>query len=54
MKEYQVEIYETISRVVTVCAKDEDNAIDRVAERYSNSEYILDASDFQDVEFNLV
>ena len=54
MQEYQVEIHETSSRIITVCAKDEDDAVDCVSQRYSDGEYILDYDDFQEVEFNLI
>ena len=50
MDEYQVKIKETLSRIVTVEAENSDNAIERVA----NQCIILDAEDFQDVEFYIV
>jgi len=54
MSEYKVEIHETSSRIITVSAKDEDDAVDRVSQRYSDGEYILDSSDFQDVSFEVI
>jgi hypothetical protein len=54
MKNYNVEIHETSSRIVTVKAKDEDVAVDKVRELYEGSTYILDYNDFQEVEFNLL
>ena len=54
MDEYQVEIHETSSCIVTVEAENSDDALDKVRERYESSEYILDSSDFQDVEFYIV
>lgn len=54
MKEYQVEIHETSSRIVTIEAEDEDMAVDMVREAHGNGDHILDYNDFQDVEFNLV
>lgn len=50
MNEYKVEIKETLSRIVTVEAEDEADACDRV----SNQGIVLDASDFIDVEFEVI
>lgn len=54
MAEYQVEIHETSSRIVTVIAEDEDIAVDKVRELYEGDTYVLDYNDFQEVEFNLL
>ena len=51
MQEYKVEIKETLSRIVTVEAENENDAIDRVA----SQGICLDANDdFQDVKFEMV
>ncbi len=54
MKNYDVEIHETSSRIVTVKTEDEDAAIDEVRARYEAGVYVLDFNDFQEVEFNLI
>jgi hypothetical protein len=51
MKEFTVYIAETLSRAITLEAEDEFEAFDKVIEQYYNSEIILDADDFVDVEF---
>ena len=54
MDEYQVEIKETLSRIVTVVANSDLDAIDIVETQYSDCSIVLDAEDFQDVEFEVV
>lgn len=54
MQEYQVEIKETLSRIVTVVADSNDEAIANAQDDYNNESVVLDASDFQDVEFGVV
>ena len=54
MNEYKVEIHETSSRIVTVNVENEDDAIDEVRKAYDDGYHILDAEDFQDVEFEVV
>lgn len=53
-KEYNVEIVETLIRVVTVEATSEEEAIEQVMHDYNNAELVLDADDFFDVEFEIV
>lgn len=48
-----VEIKETLSRKIEVVNPDSiDDAIDAVMQSYSNGNIVLDADDFQSVEFN--
>jgi hypothetical protein len=54
MKEYQVEVCETLIRIVTVEATSEEDAIKFVKYDYNNAELVLDSDDFFDVDFNLV
>ena len=54
MKEYQIEIHETSSRIITVNAEDEYEALDRVQIEYTDGEHVLDDSDFQDTQFNIL
>ena len=51
MKEYDVTITETLEMTVTVEAESREEARQIVADRWKNSEYILDADSFKDVEF---
>ena len=50
-KIYRVAITETLRRVVTVAGEDEDDARQRVSDAWHNTEYILEADDFDGVEF---
>lgn len=45
MKEYQVTIEETLSRMVTVNAENEEEAEKIVKEKYLNQEIVLNADD---------
>lgn len=52
MKEYQIEVVETFTKVITVTASNEYWASRIVKDRYMDDEIILDKSDFKSVEFN--
>ena len=54
MREYNVEVVETLIRIVTVEAMNAKDAIKFVAYDYNNAELVLDSDDFFDVDFNLV
>lgn len=51
MNEYEITIRETLEMTVTVEAESREEARQIVADRWKNSEYILDADSFKDVEF---
>lgn len=51
MKKFDIEIFEILSRVITVEAEDELEARLLVKEMYRGEEIVLDADDFQSVEF---
>ena len=55
MKEkiFEVEIEETLQRVIKVKATNEDEAIDIVTKRYKNEEIVLDSDDFMDYDIHL-
>lgn len=53
MKEYAVEIKETLSRIKTVQASSLGEAIDKVMELYYASDIVLDAEDYKEVTFQL-
>jgi hypothetical protein len=54
MKEFEVEVVETLIRIVTVEAMTEEDAIKFVKYDYTNAELVLDSDDFFDVDFNVV
>ena len=54
MREYNVEVCETLIRIVTVEAMSAEDAIKFVTYDYNNAELVLDSDDFFDVDFNLV
>ena len=50
---YQVKITEYLSKIIEVEADDEVDAILLVEEMYCGEEIVLDAMDFDDVEFEI-
>ena len=50
MKTFEIEIKETLSRIVKVKAKTENEAFAIVKQMYNNEDVILDSDDFVDVE----
>ena len=48
---YKVNVEELLSRIVEVDAENEEEAEDKVSEMYMNEDIMLDASDFQSVEY---
>lgn len=52
-KEFKVEIKEILSRIVTIKAKSEEEAYQKVKQLYKNEEIVLDDNDFLDVEFTV-
>lgn len=53
MKEYAVEIVDTLSRVVHLEADNEHEALVTVSDMYYNEEIVLDASDNIDTDFQI-
>lgn len=51
-KIYEIEIEETLQKVVKIKANSLDEAIDIAKERYRNEEYILDENDYKGAEFS--
>jgi hypothetical protein len=51
MKTYKIRIIETLSRDVEIQANDIDDAFDEIEHKYQSGEIVLDADDFQGVEF---
>ena len=48
---YKVNVEELLSRIVEVEAENEEDAEEKVREMYRNEEIVLNASDFQGVEY---
>ena len=48
---YKVNVEELLSRIVEVETENEEEAEDKVREMYMNEDIVLDASDFQSVEY---
>ena len=48
---YKVNVEELLSRIVEVEAENEEEAEEKVRVMYMNEDIVLDASDFQSVEY---
>ena len=48
---YKVNVEELLSRIVEVEAENEEETEEKVREMYMNEDIVLDASDFQSVEY---
>ena len=51
--EYKIEIKETLSRIITVEAENENEAIVKARLKYKAEEIVLDNSDYIDTEFDI-
>lgn len=54
MKTYAVVIRETLQRIIYIDAKSAEEAKDKVEEHYRNEDIVLDPSDYQDTEIEVV
>ena len=54
MKRYNVEIIETLCRVVEVKAECIDDAIEQIDDQYREVNIVLDNTDFQDVRIDAI
>lgn len=54
MKEYNVEITETLQKTITIMAESEEDAIEKAKESYYAEEIVLDDSAYIDTEYNIV
>ena len=54
MKVFHVAVNETLSRTISVQADNPNDAFLIVRNAWRNSEFVLDAGDFFDVDFNVV
>ena len=51
MKEFKIEIVETLQKTIVVLSDNLENAIDKVREHYYNGEIVLDSNDFIETKF---
>jgi len=54
MKEYNVEITETLQKTVKIMAESEEDAIEKAKESYYAEEIVLDDSAYIDTEYKIV
>ena len=54
MKEYEVEIIETLQKTITIEENSPEEAAMLVETGYKNEEYVLDADHFVDVDFRTI
>jgi hypothetical protein len=54
MKNYKVEVFESLAKVIDIKADNPEAALETIKEMYKNEEIVLDSSDFASVDFNLV
>lgn len=52
MPKFKIEVKETLSRIVEVEAKSEDDAMEIAQNQYNAEEIVLDYADFSEVEFS--
>ena len=52
-QDFEVEIVETLSKIVKVKAKNEDEALGIVSQRYKKSVIVLDSEDYVNTEFKI-
>lgn len=53
MADYQIEITETLQRVIKIKADSADDAVEKARALYKNERIVLDYSDYTDTEFSL-
>ncbi len=51
---YKIRIVEKLERTVSCYASDENEAVDKVIEKYRNEEIVLTAEDYTSTEFEIV
>lgn len=54
MGKYNIEIIETLNRIIEIEAKDENEGLNIVQQKYRNSEIVLSADDYVDTSFNII
>ncbi|NLL90258.1 MAG: protein dpnD [Dehalococcoidales bacterium] len=54
MAKFNIEIIETLNRVIEVEATDENEALNIIYQKYRNSDIVLSADDYADTSFNII
>ena len=53
MQKYQVEIDETLSRIIEVEAENENDAVSKIKDLYRQEKIVLDSNDYLDTEIEI-
>lgn len=53
MQKYQVEINETLSRIIEVEAENENDAVSKIKDLYRKEKIILDSNDYLDTKIEI-
>ncbi len=53
MQKYQVEINETLSRIIEVEAENENDAVSKIKDLYRKEEIVLDSNDYLDTKIEI-
>ena len=53
MAKYQVEINETLSRIIEVEAENENDAVSKIKDLYRKEEIVLDSDDYLDTKIEI-
>ena len=53
MKKYQVEINETLSRIIEVEAENGNDAVSKIKDLYRKEEIVLDSNDYLDTKIEI-
>ncbi|WP_372474413.1 DpnD/PcfM family protein [Capnocytophaga sp. ARDL2] len=53
MKTYKIEVKETLSRIVSIEAKDEQEAVQKIEKLYKKEKIVLDSDDFVSKEIEV-
>ncbi len=54
MKEYTIEVCETLARIITIEAKSADEAYEKVSTMYRKEEIVLDYNDYLDTQIKRI
>ena len=53
MQKYQVEINETLSRIIDIEAENEKDAVSKIKDLYRKEEIVLDSNDYLDTKIEI-
>ena len=53
MQKYQVEINETLSRIIEVEAENENDAVSKIKDLYRKEKIVLDSNDYLDTKIEI-